>query len=155
MCICMCMHAQSCLTLCDPMACQAPLSMEFSRQEYWIGFLFPSPGDGPHPGVEPMSVASPALAGGFFTIAPPGKPVRYSSGRGRKKKDDLNRSRLPLFRQGGAIFPTQGSNPRLLCLLHWQAGALSLMPPGKPKSEVILTYCFEILEPFVMLVGLL
>ena len=37
-----CMHAQSCLTLCNSMDCspQAPLSMEFSRQEYWSGFLF-------------------------------------------------------------------------------------------------------------------
>ena len=44
---------------------QPPLSMEFSRQEYWSGLLFPSPGDLPHPGFEP---GSPALAGGFFTI---------------------------------------------------------------------------------------
>ena len=44
---------------------QAPLSMEFSRQEYWSGLLFPSPGDLPDPGIEPTS---PALVGGFFTI---------------------------------------------------------------------------------------
>ena len=44
-------------------ACQAPLSMDFSRQEYWSGLLFPSPGYLPHPGIEP---ASPALEGGFF-----------------------------------------------------------------------------------------
>ena len=54
------MHAQSlqsCLTLCDPMAiaCQAPLSMGFSRQEYWSGLPFPSPGNLPNPGMEPMS----------------------------------------------------------------------------------------------------
>ena len=47
---------------------QAPLSMEFSRQEYWSGLRFPSPGDLPNPGM------SPALAGGFFTTARPGKP---------------------------------------------------------------------------------
>ena len=46
---------------------QAPLSMGFSRQEYWSGFPFPSPGDLPEPGIEPMSLTSPALAGGFFT----------------------------------------------------------------------------------------
>ena len=34
-------------------ACQAPLSIEFSRQEYWSGLPFPSPGDLPHPGIEP------------------------------------------------------------------------------------------------------
>ena len=50
---------------------QAPLSMEFSRQEYWSGLPFPSPRDLPNPGIEPMS---PALAGGFFTTMPPGKP---------------------------------------------------------------------------------
>ena len=46
---------------------QAPLSMEFSRQEYWSGSPFPSPGDLPNPGFEPVSLASPSLAGGFFT----------------------------------------------------------------------------------------
>ena len=53
-------------------ACQAPLSMEFSRQEYWIGFPFLIPGDLPNPEIEPPSLASPALAGEFFTTAPPG-----------------------------------------------------------------------------------
>ena len=53
---------------------QAPLSMEFSRQEYWSGLPFPSPGDLPNPGIESASLMSPALAGAFFTIAPPGKP---------------------------------------------------------------------------------
>ena len=53
---------QSCLTLCDPMdvAHQAPLSMEFSREEYWSGLPFPSPGDLPDSGIEPMSPASQA-----------------------------------------------------------------------------------------------
>ena len=55
---------------------QAPLSVEFSRQEYWSGLPFPAPGDLPAPGVEPMSLSSPALAGEFFTTAPPGKPER-------------------------------------------------------------------------------
>ena len=59
---------KSCPTLCDPMdyivACRAPLSMEFSRQEYWSGVPFPFPGDLPDPGIE---ATSPALAGGFFT----------------------------------------------------------------------------------------
>ena len=46
--------------------CQAPLSMGFSRQEYWSGLPFPSPGDLPDPGIEPASLMSPALVGGFF-----------------------------------------------------------------------------------------
>ena len=49
--------AQSCLTLCDPMNCQASLPMEFSRQEYWSGLPFPSPEDLPDPGIEPRSPA--------------------------------------------------------------------------------------------------
>ena len=53
--------------------CQAPLSMEFSRQQYWSGLPFPTPGDLPNRGIEPMSLASPGLAGGFFTTEPPGK----------------------------------------------------------------------------------
>ena len=46
---------------------QAPLTIEFPRQEYWSGLPYPSPGDLPDPGIEPKSLASPALAGGFFT----------------------------------------------------------------------------------------
>ena len=49
---------------------QGPLSMGFSRQEYWRELPFPPPGDLPDPGIEPMSPESPALAGGFFTTAP-------------------------------------------------------------------------------------
>ena len=52
---------------------QAPLSMDFSKQQYWSGLPFPSPGDLPDPGIEPVS---PALAGRFFTTALPGKPKR-------------------------------------------------------------------------------
>ena len=46
---------------------QAPLSMGFSRQEYWSGLPFPPQGNLPYPGMEPMSLASLALAHGFFT----------------------------------------------------------------------------------------
>ena len=50
-------------------ALQVPLSMGFSGQEYWSGFPFPLPEDLFHPGIEPMSFMSPALAGGFFTTS--------------------------------------------------------------------------------------
>ena len=53
---------------------QAPLSMEFPRQEYWSGLPFPSPGDLPDPRIELTSPVSPALAGGLFTTEQPGKP---------------------------------------------------------------------------------
>ena len=48
---------------------QAPLSMGFSRQEYWSGLLFPTPEDLPDSGLKPVFPAAPALAGGFFTIS--------------------------------------------------------------------------------------
>ena len=47
---------------------EAPLSMGFSRQEYWSGLPCPSPGDPADPGIKSMSLLSPALAGGFFNI---------------------------------------------------------------------------------------
>ena len=48
---------------------QAPLSMGFSRQQYWSGLPCPPPRDLPDPGIEPESLVSPALAGGFFTTS--------------------------------------------------------------------------------------
>ena len=61
---------QSCPTLCDPMvACQAPLSMGFSRQEYWNGLPCPPPGDLSDLGIKPRSLTYPALGGGFFTTS--------------------------------------------------------------------------------------
>ena len=48
---------------------QVPLSMRFSRQEYWSGLPYPPPGGLPHQETEPRSLTSPALAGGFFTTS--------------------------------------------------------------------------------------
>ena len=64
---------QSCLTLCDPLNCspKAPLVMGFSKQEYWSGSPFPSPGDLPNPGIEPTSLMSPSWTDGFFTTSAP------------------------------------------------------------------------------------
>ena len=60
---------------CKPMNCspwtEAPLSMAFFRQEYWGGLPFPSPGDLPDPGIEPMS---PTLQADALLSEPPGKP---------------------------------------------------------------------------------
>ena len=58
--------------------CQAPLSMEFSSQEYWSRLPFPAPGAPPSPGIELTSTMSSALASEFFTIEPPGKPLLRS-----------------------------------------------------------------------------
>jgi len=69
-CVCVCVYvSQLCLTLLWSyrlyVTCQAPLSMGFSRQEYWSGLAFPSLGNLPNPGIKPWS---PTLAGRFFTI---------------------------------------------------------------------------------------
>ena len=53
---------------------QTSLSMKFSRQEYWSGFAVSCSRDLPDPGIEPLSPASPVLAGRFFTTESPGKP---------------------------------------------------------------------------------
>ena len=68
--------AQSRLTLCDlwTVACQAPLSLGFSRQEYWSGLPHPPPGDFPDPGIEPVSSASPRLQTGSLPTKPLRKP---------------------------------------------------------------------------------
>ena len=55
----------------DYIACQDPLSVGFSRQEYWSGLPFPTLGDLPDPGTKPASLTSPALAGRFFTTEKP------------------------------------------------------------------------------------
>ena len=69
--MCMCLHAKSLqfFAILWTVAHQAPLSMGFSRQEYWIGLPSPPPGDLPDAGFEPMSLKYPALAGGFFTTS--------------------------------------------------------------------------------------
>ena len=73
-CVCMCLYACVCTLshvwfFVNPwaVACQAPLSMGFSRQEYWNRLLFPPPGDLPNPGIKPRSLVSPAWTGVFFT----------------------------------------------------------------------------------------
>ena len=71
--VCMLSHIQLFSTLWT-VAHQAPLSMEFSRQEYWSGLPFPTPGYLPDWGIKPISLMSPALTGRFFTTVPPGKP---------------------------------------------------------------------------------
>ena len=88
----LCLVAKSCPTLVIlwTVAFQAPLSMEFSRQEYWSGLQFPSSGYIPNPGIEPRS---PALQADSLPAEPPEKPKNTGVGS------------HSLFQQ---IFPTQG-----------------------------------------------
>ena len=88
----MCVKSLSCVRLFETLwtvARQAPLSIGFSRQEYWSGLPFPSPGDFPNPGIEP---GSPALQADTLSSEPPGKPNRlpcligYTSMQNKKFK---------------------------------------------------------------------
>ena len=71
----LCLVAQSCPALCNPMECSLPgsLSMGLFRQEYWSVLLFPSLGDLPDPGIEPVSPVSPALQADSLLAEPSGK----------------------------------------------------------------------------------
>ena len=86
LCVCVRMHActctlsrsvaQLCLSFAAPWTvdCQASRSMEFSRQQYWSGLSCPTPGGHSNPGIKPVSLASPVLAGGSLPLALLGKP---------------------------------------------------------------------------------
>ena len=78
---CACLVTQFCLVLCDPVECSLPVSYVhgISRQEYWGGIPFPSPGYLPDPGVELAFPVSPELAGRLFNTEPHGKLQEISS----------------------------------------------------------------------------
>ena len=88
-----CLFAKSCPTLWTPWAVvlQVPLGMGFPRQEYWSQLPFLSPGDLPNPGIELVSLVSPALAGGFSTTELPGKSLREASKNQPAKRPSLDR----------------------------------------------------------------
>ena len=103
-----------------------PLSMGFSRQEYWSGLPFPSPGDLPHPGIEPMSLISLVLASGFFTTSATWE-VHISFQSLSVQLSDLSRSFLDTcpslsvclchFPQDLGIISLQSF--RMICPKHW------------------------------------
>ena len=83
MCVCACSAAS---VVCDSAQCketlwtaalQVPLSMWFSRQEYWSGLLCPPPGDLPNVGIEPVSPVSPASQGDSLPLSHQGSPLRF------------------------------------------------------------------------------
>ena len=74
--LCMFSHVRLFVT---PWTVSHRLLLELSRQEYWSGLPFPTPGKLPDSEIESTSLASPALAGEFFTTVPPGKSNTHSS----------------------------------------------------------------------------
>ena len=80
MCLCVCVCALSCVRLFVTtwtVACQAPLFLGLSRQEYWRGLPFPSPEDLPDPGIKPVSPMSPALQADSFLLSHWRSPINY------------------------------------------------------------------------------
>ena len=140
---------------------QAPLSLGFSRQEYWSGLPCPSPGDLPYPGIYPTS---PALQANFLPLSyqeaqqecvlvtqlcpalcdPMDCSLPGSSVHGILQARLLEWVAMPSSRGSSPPPPHQGSNPRLLCLLHWQEGSLPLVPPGKPRCFSTNIHLFTI-----------
>ena len=108
-------------------AYQAPQSMEFSRQEYWSGLPFISPGDLPNPGIE---LGSSALQANALSSEPPGKPhglyITLNPNPNPNSPDQNTGVASLSLLQG--IFQTQGSNPSPA--LH--TDSLPAEPPGKP-----------------------
>ena len=93
---------------------QAPLPLEFSRQGYWNGLPFPTPGDLLHPGMEPASPASPRSAGGFFTTSTTWEALKHL------KKDSMGSSNRPWCSEGVCVPPPHPvpQSPALI----WQQG---------------------------------
>ena len=130
---------------------QVPLSMGFSRQEYWSGLPFPSPGCISDPGIK---LASPALAGRFFMLSHQGSPcflMKWSESRsvvsdsfnpglhGPWNSPGQNTGVGSLFLLQG-IFPTQGSNPGLL---HCRWILYQLNHKGSPRKLKWVAYPFS------------
>ena len=149
-----CVHgcAQSCSTLCNPRDGNrpAPLSMGFSRQEYWSGLPFPPPGDAPHPGINP---ASPALAGGFFyhwaTWTLPSAEIKedFQTTMGLEEKSWTELIQSIEWRFGGLNESGKGGQtvgPRSLSRVRGTAPRLESSGPRKlPRSGRKLTSSFS------------
>ena len=152
-------------------ACQAPLSIWFPRQEYWSGLPFPSPGDLPNPGMETASCRSPAEK----ALAPHSSPLAWKvpwmeepmgsrrvghnwatsfslSCIGEGNGNPLQCFCLVNLRDGRAGgLPPMGSHrvehdwsdlaAAAADLLHWQGGSLPLEPPRKPQFYQTPAYC--------------
>ena len=86
--------------------CQAPLSMGFSRQQYWSGLSFLPPEDFPIPGIEPESLSSPTLAGGFFTTCDTWEEPKKMYTGSSNHDDGRVRCKLSMFTfSTGSKFP--------------------------------------------------
>ena len=129
----MCMLAkllQSCPTLCNP-------CMGFSRQEHWSGLPCPSPGDLPYPKIKPMSLKSPALAGGFFTTRTTWESPRHNLAtkhtNKQKKRQKMAKGYAPQAVSLRASTPAEDKRQHQLENKTWRGmGNSSNSGDGKP-----------------------
>ena len=114
------------LYICTTASISSDVSMSvgFSRQEYWSGLPFPSPGDLPNPGLES---ASPALAGRFFTTEPVGKPER------RLKVDKW---KIP-WANSSVINEYPGTHPRMNAGVSWELNFHGVSNGGKVQENIL------------------
>ena len=116
-------------------ACQAPLSMGFSRQEYWSGLLCPPPGDIPNPRIEPVSLLSPAWAGGFFTTSTTLVQIRSVAQSCPTLCDPINRSTPGLSVHHQLPEFTQTQVHRVSDAIQPSHPLLSPFPPAPSPSQ--------------------
>ena len=131
-------------------ACQAPLSMGFPRQEYWDGLPFSSPGDLPYPGIERTSLVSPGLAGGFFATVSSGKnSLGYRKGEPKWSLEslcwwDIGESRKTKIMEfsGLSIREMKATKKKPLRSAEKSAtmGRTTVIPVGRSKITLKMTY---------------
>ena len=141
--IVLCAVTQLCLSLSDTMDYGSPDSSVHGvlRQEYWSGLPCSSPGDLPHPGIEPTSLGSPALAGGFFIISATWEALR---GPECEQKSLLKRVCLMKQRDSGSRWlDSILVQPISTCKLHLYASQFSHLDNGTDKKRPTFQDCHE------------
>ena len=114
---------QSCSTLCEPMDCSPPGSSVHGilQQECSSRLPFPFPGDLSNPGIEPLSLASAALAGGFFTTAPSRKPNGISSSQNPDWKSCTVLFYVPVHAESRNVMQLNVSQKQSCCITAYSA----------------------------------
>ena len=106
-------------------AYQAPPSMGFSRQEYWSEYPFPSPGDLPHPGIEP---GSPTLQADALPSEPPGKPMARKRSVYQNVARDSSKGSFPKASVGQVLCVLGSELPREVIIMRNHSGGEKTFP---------------------------
>ena len=135
-----CMYAQSCPTLCNPMDCshQSPLSMRLSQQEYWSGLSFPPPGDLPNPGIKPESPVASALQADSLPLSHLGSPRRQT-------KCELQLSLSNSFASAGVHTHTHTHTHTQQVILTITLKSSSIIIPNQKTRKL----CYKDIKQFV------